>query len=119
MELAVETETIGLSILPAGKVEKGIIALEQIASGALQTYLDRLSTQSDFDLILLDCPAILTIANTIIMASHVDGTIMVERERLSHRGNVARALARLGSSGGHLLGTVVVGLHKNQGAGYG
>ena len=117
MELIVETETIGLSILPAGKPEKGKIALEQIANGALQRCLDQLSSQSDFNLILLDCPAILMIANTIIMASQVDGTIMVERERLSHRAMVAKALARLASAGGRLLGTVFVGSYKNEDSG--
>ena len=89
-----------------------MVALEQIANGALRRCLSQLSRDSDFDLILLDCPAILTIATTIIMASQVDGTIMVERERLSHRKNVSKALARLASSGGRLLGTVFVGSHK-------
>ena len=35
-DLIVETETNGLSILPAGKVEEGKVALEQIANGAPQ-----------------------------------------------------------------------------------
>lgn len=111
-DLIVETETDGLSVLPAGSAEEGKVAFEQIANGALRRCLGQLSRDSGFDLILLDCPAILTIATTIIMASQVDGTIMVERERLSHRGNVSKALARLASSGGRLLGTVFVGSHK-------
>ena len=57
------------------------------------------------------------IANTIIMASQVDGTIMVERERLSHRAMVAKALARLASAGGRLLGTVFVGSYNNEDSG--
>ena len=117
--LIVETETDGLSILPAGRVEEGQVALEQIANGALRRCLGQLSGDSGFDLILLDCPAILSIATTIIMASQVHGTIMVERERLSHRGNVSKALARLASSGGRLLGTVLVESRRNEGSGYG
>ena len=65
--------------------------------------------RNQYDVILLDSPAILPLADAAILAGQVDGTIMVERELVSHRADVIGALARLGSAGGRLMGTVFVG----------
>jgi hypothetical protein len=43
------------------------------------------------------------------MASQVDGTIFVERELVSHRGDIATAISRINSTGGHLFGFAFVG----------
>jgi len=103
------TETSGLSIMPAGeRTDKGI-AFEEISNGAFKACMGQLSKQYNYDIILLDSSPLLPVADSIILAGQVDGTILVERESLSQRTNVADALARLGSTGGRLLGTVFVG----------
>lgn len=101
-----QTETDGLSIVPAGKRGEGSDAFEEIA-GALRNCIDKMREQ--YDVILLDSPAVLPLADAAILAGQVDGTIMVEREQISRRDDIMAALARLGSAGGRLLGTVFIG----------
>jgi len=111
-------ETDGLSILPAGYRDEDVM-FEEIANGAFKKCVTQLYDQYKYDIILLDCPPILPVADATILASQVDGAIMVEREHVSHRMNVANAITRLGSSGGRLLGSVFVGSSKHHGYGYG
>ena len=101
------TETFGLSIMPVGKRKSDSMIFEETANGAFKACTRQMRKQ--FDIILLDSSPILPIADATILSSQVDGTIMVERELVSQRANVINALARLGSAGGRLLGTVFVG----------
>jgi capsular exopolysaccharide synthesis family protein len=103
------TETFGLNIMPAGTRVDNSVVFEEIANGAFKICMEQISKEHNFDIILLDSSPILPVADATILASQVDGTIMVEREHLSRRASVANALARLGSSGGRLLGTVFIG----------
>jgi capsular exopolysaccharide synthesis family protein len=112
-----QTETSGLSIVPAGKKGDEREVLEEIANGAFQTCIDRLRTQ--YDVILLDSAPLLPLADAAILSGQVDGTIMVERELISRRTDVLTALARLGSAGGRLLGTVFIGSGSHEKYGYG
>ena len=112
------TETSGLSIVPAGKRSDDGAVFEETANGAFKTCIGQLRKQ--YNIILLDSPPILSLADATILSSQVDGTIMVERELVSRRANVINALARLGFAGGRLLGTVFVssGSHEKYGYGY-
>ena len=112
------TETSGLSIMPVGKRGSDDVAFEQIANGAFKTCMGQLSEQYNYDIILLDSSPILPVADATILAGQVDGTIMVERELVSRRADVANALIRLGSAGGHLFGTVFVGSGDRKNYGY-
>ncbi len=103
------TETPGLDILPAGQISNGDPVCEEMANGAFKACLRRLNQDYQYDVIVFDCSPILPVADATILASQVDGAIMVEREGVSQRSHVANALARLKSTGGHLLGTVFVG----------
>jgi capsular exopolysaccharide synthesis family protein len=115
------TETDGLEVMPAGQQSDGPIMLEEIANGAFKSCVGRLFQQHGYDIILVDTPPILPVADAIILAGQVDGTVLVEREHVSRRTEVANALVRLGSAGGRLLGTVFVGSvdHDHYGYGYG
>ena len=110
------TETFGLSIIPAGKRGNSGIVFEETANGAFNTCIGQLRKQ--YNIILLDSSPILPVADATILSSQVDGTIMVERELVSRRENVINALARLGSAGGRLLGTVFVGSSSQEGYKY-
>jgi capsular exopolysaccharide synthesis family protein len=113
------TETAGLDIMPTGKQSGGDVAFEEIANGAFRSCIGRLFERYGYDIILLDTPPILPVADAIILAGQVDGTVMVEREHVSQRAEVANALIRLGSAGGRLLGTVFVGSVSQGHYGYG
>jgi len=107
-----QTETAGLSIVPAGKRSDNGETLEEIANGAFQSCIDKMRKQ--YDVILLDSPPILPLADAAILSAQVDGTIMVERELISRRAETIGALARLASAGGRLLGTVFIGSDSDE-----
>ena len=110
------TETAGLSVMPAGTQGDDGALFEETANGAFKTCIGELRKR--YNIILLDSPPILPVADAAILSSQVDGTIMVERELVSRRSNVIDALARLGSAGGRLLGTVFVGSDDHEDYGY-
>jgi capsular exopolysaccharide synthesis family protein len=112
------TKTPGLDIMPAGKRGSGDIVFEDIANGAFKACIGRLFEQCGYDIILLDSPPVLAVADAAILTGQVDGTIMVEREHISRRTDVADALIRLSSAGGRLLGTVFVGSSEHHRYGY-
>jgi len=112
------TKTPGLDVMPCGKRGSDDVVFEEIANGAFKACIARLIKECGYDIILLDSPPILPVADATILAGQVDGTIMVEREHVSHRTDVADALIRLGSAGGRLLGTVFVGSSGRRDYGY-
>lgn len=109
----IPTETPNLSIMAAGKVPEGDEVLEVMSNGSLRTCIDILAQQ--YDIILLDTPPVLPVADAPILAGQIDGAIMVERENLSHRSDITEALGRLHAGGGRLLGTVFVGSLSHHG----
>jgi len=110
------TETLGLSIMPAGKQGVNGSVFEETANGAFKACMAQLRKQ--YDIILLDSSPILPAADATILSSQVDGTVMVERELISKRDTQTEALTRLISSGGRLLGTVFVGSENRIGYDY-
>ena len=111
------TETPGLSIMPAGKKGDDGAVFEQTANGAFKAFIGQLRKQ--YNIILLDSPPILPVADAAILSGQVDGTIIVERELVSRRNNIIDAFARLDSAGGRVLGTVYIGTSENEKYGYG
>jgi len=99
------TETRGLNFMPAGRRNDGI-ELELTANGAFGALIGQ--ARSLYDLIILDSPPILPVADASILSRQVDGTVFVVRQESSNRAAVIDALASLGSAGGKLLGTVFI-----------
>ncbi len=110
------TDVSGLSVMPAGTRDDNNVVYEEIANGAFESYIGELRKRNT--IILLDSSPILPLADATIMSGQVDGTIMVERELVSRRGDVFNAITRLGSAGGHLLGVVFVGSSGYERYGY-
>ena len=114
-EAIVPTDTDGLHILPSVKFDsRG--DLELISNGALSASLKRWCRQ--YDILLLDGPPLLSVADARILSSKTDGTIMVVRQENCNREEIVDALAYLGASGGSLLGTVLIGSSRRRGYGY-
>jgi succinoglycan biosynthesis transport protein ExoP len=105
------TNTAGLSIIPAGEHRNNRIAFEDIAKSSFRRCMEQLRKR--YQIILLDSSPILPLADASIISSKVDGTILVERELISHRRDIASALARLSSAGGKPFGFVFVGSIDN------
>ncbi|HUX46817.1 MAG TPA: CpsD/CapB family tyrosine-protein kinase, partial [Desulfosporosinus sp.] len=96
-----------LSFMPAGKQDHNGAAFEETANGDFKSHIDKL--RKKYNIILLDSPPVLPVADATILSNQVDGTIIVERESVSRRADVINALTRLDSAGGHLIGTVFIG----------
>jgi capsular exopolysaccharide synthesis family protein len=105
-EAIIGTDTPLLSILPSGRARRGADA-ELVANGVLSACLQR--WQQRYDLVLLDSPPLLPVADARILARKADGTIMVVRERRSQRASVFEAMSYLQIAGGKLLGVVFIG----------
>jgi Mrp family chromosome partitioning ATPase len=102
--------------MPAGVRSDDNIVFEDIAKGSFLTCINKLRQR--YQIILLDCAPILPLADAAIMSNHVDGTILVERELVSHRRDVAVAIERLNSAGARFLGFAFVGSVDCQKYGY-
>lgn len=97
----------GLSIVPAGDLHRGGFDPELLANGEMGRSLKR--WRETYDVVVLDAPPVLPVADARILASMVDGALMVVREKHCHRSEVVEAIACLGAAGGRLLGTVFLG----------
>ncbi|MBN1973285.1 MAG: AAA family ATPase [Sedimentisphaerales bacterium] len=104
------TDMPGLFMVPAGRKGDDIV-LDEMANGAFRKFLGEMRKR--YDMILIDCAPVLPKADTAILSNQMDGIIIVERQRVSRRTDILNALTRLGSSGGRLLGTVMIGTESN------
>lgn len=101
----VDTETPCLSVLPAGR-EGEEFDPELITKGA---YADcMLRWRLRYDIILLDSPPVLPVADARILARQTDGVIMVVREAHCRLTEILGAMEQLGSED-KLMTTVFIG----------
>jgi len=96
------TELQRLSILPAGPTPPN--PAELLQSESFRHLLARL--EADFDLVILDSPP-LVVTDAAILATRVDGSVMVVRRGHSDRRDVQRARRAISDVGGSLIGAVL------------
>jgi len=60
-----------------------------------------------FDVVVIDSPPILGLADAVVIASQVDGAVLVMEAGRNYRGNMAAAVERLRKGGTNLLGVVI------------
>ncbi len=97
------TDTPGLSFLSAGPLPPS--PAELLAGASLKIALDTLAQR--FDLVVIDGPPVLGLADAVILASHAGGTVFVIEANGSHHGHAKTALRRLQSSGAAILGALL------------
>ena len=112
LESIFPTDTTGLWIMPAGDCVDSFVP-ELMTNGAFGACVKKL--RQEYDIVLLDAPPLLPVADARILSTQVDGTIMLVREEKCRRRDVVDALAHLGSSGGKLLGTIFIGSGRRRG----
>jgi Mrp family chromosome partitioning ATPase len=105
--------------MPTGQWDNDQVVFEELASEAFKQVIGQIVRKFAYDIVLLDGPPIMAVADATIIAGQIDGVILVEREHVSHRINVADALIRLNATGGRLLGTIFVGTLKEHSYPYG
>lgn len=91
-----------LRLIPSGPIPGN--PAELLTSRRLRGLVDVL--ESSADLVLVDSPPSLAVADASILASHVDGVVLVLNAASTHRSAAARAREELERVGASLLGCV-------------
>jgi protein-tyrosine kinase len=92
-----------LFLLPAGILADN--PSELLGSEAMTKLLDDL--KDDYDIILLDTPAVLSFTDAQVLVSQCDGATLVVKYGKSNRDAVRKARAYLETAGGKVLGVVI------------
>jgi capsular exopolysaccharide synthesis family protein len=93
----------GLSLLAAGPPATN--SSEVLQSKKTTELLQRL--QAGADVLLIDCPPVVPVADAAVVSASVDATLLVTSANESHAKTVARALEVLGQVGAPVVGTVL------------
>lgn len=92
-----------LSIIPCGTGSEEVVELLHAAQ--MKDLLERLSRE--FDIVLIDTPPMLHMADARIFAGHADGVILVFRARATNRDQAATARYLFEHDGVRLIGTIL------------
>ncbi len=102
-QLLRETGVDSLQLLTSGELPQNPSVL--IGTDRMRSVLDRLAACAD--LLLLNAPPVLAVTDATLLASQVDGTLLVLRARGTQREHVQRAQALLGKVNARLIGAVL------------
>ena len=106
-EVVYKLQGSGLWFLPAGVTPENPIELMQ--SGRLQQLLEQLGTF--FDWMIIDTPPVLPLADTPLWMKLADGVLLVTREGMCEKKQLARAVEAIDNS--TMLGVVVNSCSRN------
>jgi capsular exopolysaccharide synthesis family protein len=101
--LAKETSVDGLWVLPSGPGCPEIPRL--LYSPRIDELIDRF--RSEFDIVLIDTPPVLSVADARVLAKHSDGAILVVRAGKTTREVGLAAYSRLEDDGVPVIGTIL------------
>jgi non-specific protein-tyrosine kinase len=103
-----------LRILPSGSLPPN--PAEVIASGRMRKVLRELV--QDADLLLVDCPPVLPVTDATILATMVDGVVLIVHTNQTHRRDLKDAVERLRNVDACLLGVVMNFMPNHKGRYY-
>ncbi|HEY3176825.1 MAG TPA: polysaccharide biosynthesis tyrosine autokinase [Candidatus Polarisedimenticolia bacterium] len=124
-----ETRVIGMDLLPSGAIPPN--PSELLDSRAFDRLLARVLENGTYDHVILDSPPVLMVTDAQILASKVDGVMLVVRASLAPREAVRLAAESLRRAKGNVLGALLndaeisvgrsyrYGYRYGQGYGYG
>ena len=101
-----------LSLLPSGPVPPS--PTELVASNRFRSLIDQMAEK--FDVVVIDSPPILGLADAPTMAALVDGVVFVVEAGRSRRGGLKAALRRLRAMRPNLVGGVLTKFDTSQAA---
>ena len=110
-----ETAVPNLSLVGSGRFPPN--PAELLGSVRMQEIL--LEAKARFDVVLLDSPPLLAVTDAAVLATMVDGVVLVIRTERTKRDAVRRALGHIRSVRGRLLGAVLNDVDMRSGAYYG
>jgi capsular exopolysaccharide synthesis family protein len=92
-----------ISVLPSGPIVAN--PGEMLASRRLRALLEEL--RGEYDLVLIDAPPVLPVADAATVAAACDGVIVLVRQGRTTRDQVEGTVSTLRSAGAYVLGTVL------------
>lgn len=98
-----ETSIAGLSLLPCGSLPSNPTDL--VRGTRMRELLETIGRS--YDLVIIDTPPVLPVADAAIIAAVSDGVLMVVRAGKTSRGLTQEACARLAAVGANIVGTVL------------
>lgn len=104
-----DTEIEQLKVITSGPIPPS--PTELLSSNRMQQLIEELSEQ--FDLVLLDSPPVLGLADSPLMAALVDGVVIVIQSDRSRRGSLKASLRRLRNMRTLILGGVLTKFDPN------
>ncbi len=108
-DVVVTTDSVYMDVIPAGDSHSGDYP-ELLTNGTLAASL--IEWRRKYDMVILDTPPVLPVADTRIISKWVDGTVLVVREGFCQREAVRDAMQSLSSCGAKVLGMVYIGVDK-------
>jgi capsular exopolysaccharide synthesis family protein len=108
------TMTEGLFVLPSGKVPSN--PSELVGRTYMATILAEMKQEYDF--VLCDVPPILVVSDAALLASQLDGVLILVRSGVAVAHEVARAREQMERVGGRVLGAIF-NAYDTSSAGYG
>jgi tyrosine-protein kinase Etk/Wzc len=111
-----QTRVRNLFLLPSGTIPKN--PSEFLASKIMQKLIAKVSEQ--FDIVLLDSPPVIAVTDSAVLASHLDGVILVIRSEKTDRDGLLRSVTLMKNVNAKILGVLVNGLdiHHRYGSYY-
>ncbi len=104
-EIVRESGIPGLQVVTSGPVPPN--PSELLASKALESFMERMSSLSPFDHLFFDSPPLLQMADAVLLANRMDATILVTREGRTVHQSLASGVRRLKQSRARILGAVL------------
>ena len=98
-----DTPIKGLRLLASGALPPRPADL--LGSQRMERVLERL--MADADLVILDAPPIMAVTDAVVLATKVDGVLLVVSAGTTKRENAQRAVERLRKVNAHIVGSVL------------
>ena len=103
----------GLDFITSGPIPPN--PSELIDSPLIQELLHHLSENLGYDHVLFDSPPALQVADSVILASKIDGIVLVVSAGETPRESLTMAVNRLAQSHGHVFGCILNGVTESSG----
>ncbi len=103
LEQAIQEHVSGVFFLGTGPQPPN--PAEVLDTQAMRDLLGKV--RAEFDVVIIDAPPILPVADAAILASEVDGVLLLARHGSTSRDLLRQAVSRIDSVGGRLFGTIL------------
>lgn len=114
MDYIQETKVKGVSLLASGPIPPN--PSELLGSERLGTVLAQL--EEAYDYVLVDAPPVLAVTDASLLATRLDGVILVARAGVAQTNRAKEALQQLTTAKARILGAVINGIERKKGEGY-